>query len=88
MTEGNASEPVSKKADAKITFVRGFLLRALCGIVGMAVVVLVRPDFLREKFNHVFWFSAGLYLCVCIAGGAFDAMRGKAVRLRFYTADG
>jgi len=77
-SEGEAS--TASGAPARDALLRGFLIRLLYGTLGVAVVVVIRPDFLGQNL-HLLVGTAAAYLLVCLAGAAFDASGTKGSRM-------
>jgi hypothetical protein len=53
-------------------FIQGFLVRGLYGLLGLAVVAVIRPDIYVDH-REIVWFAVGLYVVVCTVGGVYDA---------------
>lgn len=78
-TEENLPAPLTKAAPN--AFWRGVLLRLLYGTPGLPVLALVAPSFFGEERRKLVM-ALGLYLAICVAGGAHDAGAGIGRTIR------
>jgi hypothetical protein len=80
MTTENLTTESAPASPARI-FWRGFLIRALYGVVGLAIGALVRPDLVGTKR---FLIGGLVYAAICVIGGARDMKTGELARLRLF----
>ena len=60
--------PISRSG----SFLRGFLIRLVYGLLGILLIAFIRPDLFSEKLTRILA-PLSVYLLICLAGGAFDA---------------
>jgi len=65
-------------------FFRGFLIRLLYGSPALPIMLLIRPDWLRENSRILLLGALPFYLFICLAGGAYDATSGNSRRIRLF----